>query len=321
MLVSIIIPVYNVAPYISRCLESVARQTYTGSMECILIDDCGQDESVAIARQFINHYQGKIRFLLLTHEYNRGLSAARNTGIVAAQGDYLYFLDSDDWLDPQCIASMVTLAERYSGVEMVQAGAITHGGETKPWLDMSNSPLPDYIQGTESIKPVMLNRQLIPVTAWNRLVNRGFLLRNRLFFQEGIIHEDELWTYQLSKTLSTLAILKKNVYHYGLHESGIMSLGGSMKSESYNEIARLMIDGIDASLTPLTVIYIAHFIQLRSFEIKDEYLRQKFLDCLTLLYPYMGFIKRAEARIWLCLAKIPIRNHYWLYWLLYHWRL
>lgn len=321
MQVSIIIPVYNVAPYICRCLKSVIEQIYTGTMECILVDDCGEDDSMEIARQLISQYQGQIVFLILAHEQNRGLSAARNTGIRAAQGDYLYFLDSDDWIDPHCIASMVSLAERYPDVEMVQAGAITHGGETKPWLDMSNSPLPEYMQGTESIKPVMLSRQLIPVTAWNRLVKRDFLLRNRLFFQEGIIHEDELWTFQLSTKLSSLAILKKNVYHYELHASGIMSQGGSMKSESYNEIARQMIYGIDASSTSLTVIYIAHFIQLRSFEILAEPQRLKLLNYLTQLYPYFGLLKRAEARVWLFLAKQPIRNHYWLYWLLYHWKL
>lgn len=96
MKLSIVIPVFNVAPYIADCLRSVMRQTYTGSMECLIVDDCGTDDSIAIAKQMIADYKGPIRFQILHHEWNRGLSAARNTGTEAATGEYLYYLDSDD---------------------------------------------------------------------------------------------------------------------------------------------------------------------------------------------------------------------------------
>lgn len=321
MHISIVLPVYNVAPFIHRCLKSVMEQTYDGNMECILIDDCGEDDSMAIARQLIAHYQGQIVFRFLSHDYNRGLSAARNTGIRAAQGEYLYFLDSDDWIDPQCIASLVALAERYSGVEMVQAGAVAHGGGAKPWLDMAKSSLPEYMQGIEAIKPMMLDRQQIPVTAWNRLISRDFLLCNGLFFEEGIIHEDELWTYQLSRHLSTLAILKQNVYHYEWHDTGLMAKASTQKSNSLSAIARQMIRDIDDCCQRQTVSYITEFVRLRSFDIPEESYRIAFLDCLLALYPYFSFCRRLTARLWLALAKLPIRKHYWLYTLLYHWKI
>ena len=79
MNVTIIIPVYNVAPYIKDCLKSVVRQTYRGGMECLLIDDCGTDDSIAIAEKMIKTYVGPICFRIIRHESNRGLSAARNT--------------------------------------------------------------------------------------------------------------------------------------------------------------------------------------------------------------------------------------------------
>ena len=79
--ISIIIPIYNVEPYIASCLHSVMAQTYTGSIECILVDDCGQDDSIGVAKKVIANYQGPIRFHILHHEHNRGLSAARNTGM------------------------------------------------------------------------------------------------------------------------------------------------------------------------------------------------------------------------------------------------
>jgi len=96
MKVSIIIPLYNVKKYISDCLLSVARQTFRGKIECIIVDDCGTDNSVTLAEQFIAGYDGPIEFTMCHHNHNRGLSAARNTGIDVATGDYIYFLDSDD---------------------------------------------------------------------------------------------------------------------------------------------------------------------------------------------------------------------------------
>lgn len=321
MKVSIILPVYNVAPYISRCLKSVINQTHTGSMECILVDDCGQDDSIEKAQQIIDQYQGQIQFRIVRHEHNRGLSAARNTGIEVSHGDYLYFLDSDDWLDYHCIASMIALVERYPGVEAVQAGAIAHGGEAKPWLDMKNSILPEFIQGRKAIKPIFLNRKQIPITAWNRLIKKDFLISHHLYFQEGLIHEDELWTFNLARYLTSLAILKQNVYHYEYHETGLMAMTSTQKSSSLVTIARQMIDGIDDCCQALTVSYIADFIHLRSFDIPEEPYRIAILDSLPALYPYYSFFKKMNACLWLTLAKLPIRKHYWLYSLFYHWKI
>lgn len=318
MIVSLILPVYNVAPYISRCLKSVMDQTYIGPMECILVDDCGEDDSMEIARQLISQYQGHIAFRILSHDHNRGLSAARNTGIRAAQGDYLYFLDSDDWIEPQCIASMVSLVERYPGVELVQAGAIAHGGEAKPWLDLSKSPLPEYVQGLSEVKPIMLNRKRIPVTAWNRLVRRDFLLHNNLLFQDGLLHEDELWTFMLAKHLNSLAVMKQNVYHYEQRPSGLMSVQDVQKGQSLISIALQMIETIDEHSTHRTIDYIRRFIHLYSFNIYNESQRLSFLDVSQRLSRQNQFLFRQMIRVWLFFAKKDIRKHRLLYSLLYH---
>ena len=105
-LITIVIPVYNVESYISDCLQSVMRQTYKGPLECILVDDCGTDKSIEIAQNMIAEYNGPIEFKVLHHEHNRGVSAARNTGIDAAKGDYVCFLDSDDWISDDCIEKL-----------------------------------------------------------------------------------------------------------------------------------------------------------------------------------------------------------------------
>ena len=119
MVISIIIPVYNVAPYIERSLKSVMGQTYAGDMECLLVDDCGSDDSMAIAERVIGAYTGPIRFRILHHDHNRGLSAARNTGTDAATGDYVLYLDSDDELAEDCIEKLMRPVEEDATVEMV----------------------------------------------------------------------------------------------------------------------------------------------------------------------------------------------------------
>ena len=94
MKVSIIIPVYNVDSYIETCLQSVFNQTYQ-NIEVIIVDDCGTDHSMEIVEKVVSTYKGTFSIKILHHNLNSGLSAARNTGIKNATGEYIYFLDSD----------------------------------------------------------------------------------------------------------------------------------------------------------------------------------------------------------------------------------
>ena len=129
-LVSVIIPIYNVAPYIERCLLSVITQTYD-ALEIVLIDDCGVDDSMKIAESTLQNVEHLRIVKILHHEKNRGLSAARNTGIMAATGRYLFFLDSDDWIKPDCIQQMVERIVLYPKSQIVFAGTEVSTGEHK----------------------------------------------------------------------------------------------------------------------------------------------------------------------------------------------
>ena len=106
--VSIIIPVYKVEAYIERCIKSVVTQEGIGSafnLECILIDDCTPDNSMEIAKEAIKPYEN-IHFICPRHEVNKGCSIARNTGLDYATGEYIMFVDSDDYLFPNCIKTL-----------------------------------------------------------------------------------------------------------------------------------------------------------------------------------------------------------------------
>lgn len=218
MKISIIVPVYNVEQYIKECFDSIAVQTYKGNIECIFVDDCGQDDSVSVLKKLIAEYKGPIQFCIVHHEHNKGLSGARNTGIRKASGDYLYFLDSDDTVTPDCIEKLVMLVEKYPGVEMVQ-------GSTKSkhsFFHITPSSAPEYSANHRWIKKTMLRRCVLPMTAWNRLVQTQFVLQHQLFFVDRMIHEDEVWNFMLAKYLNKVAYCYEVTYNYRDNQEGIM---------------------------------------------------------------------------------------------------
>ena len=132
--ISIIIPVYQVEAFIEECVQSVAQQTYRGSIECIIIDDCGKDKTMDIVNHFLKFYSGPIKFRVIRHERNQGVSAARNTGINAAKGDYLMLIDDDDFITPNCIDTLVECIQK-SNSDMACAAFKTIEGYNHWWSD------------------------------------------------------------------------------------------------------------------------------------------------------------------------------------------
>ena len=110
MTISVIIPVYKVEKFVRCCIESVIAQECTDfNIECLIVDDCSPDGSMSIVHDVIDRYKGTcISFHVIRHEKNMGLSAARNSGIAAAIGDYLFFIDSDDYIPEHAFTNMVS---------------------------------------------------------------------------------------------------------------------------------------------------------------------------------------------------------------------
>ena len=240
MTVSIIIPVYNVAPYIEACLESVMRQTYGGQMECIIVDDCGTDDSIAIAERMIAVYQGHIQFRMLHHERNRGLSAARNTGTKAATGDYIYYLDSDDEIAEDCIEKLMAVALKDPEVEMVQGNGRTDGrwmmeygrGHTESDCYIKVYPK-KYLTSNEEVRTWYYHKKQIPVYAWNKLIKRSFLIDHHLLFKEGILYEDLLWLFYFFKYVRSVGLVSGITYLHKRRPGSIMT-GTDKKTEAYH---------------------------------------------------------------------------------------
>ncbi len=211
--VSIIIPVYNVEPYIEECLLSVYEQTTDTEIECLIVDDKGNDNSIHIAETFVatHNDKAKTKFKIIYRDTNGGLSAARNTGVKAAKGDYLYFLDSDDTIVPQCIDTLIHLADKYGGVDLLPALYIRENNEMSQF---GRESFPEFSDDRSLIKRSLLDYDKIPVTAANRLIKRELITNNELYFKEGIVHEDNYWTFFLAKHVRRMAFCAEKLYYY-----------------------------------------------------------------------------------------------------------
>lgn len=216
--ISIIIPIYNVAQYLERCLDSVANQTVTEGIECLIIDDCGSDNSLEIAERYIKQYHGDINFQIIRHEQNKGLSGARNTGIAHATGRYLYFLDSDDEITPNCMEVMYGLIQKYGEVDLVQGSFYENQDEFH-----SPSPynFPEHTCDRKRIKAFLLQFKGDIVGAQSRLVRKDLFKEHSLMFKEGIIHEDNYWTFFLAKHIEEMAFCPVRTYFHRYNPTSI----------------------------------------------------------------------------------------------------
>ncbi|MFI3282503.1 MAG: glycosyltransferase family 2 protein [Rikenellaceae bacterium] len=233
MKVSIIIPVYNVAPYIEQCLLSVYTQSYK-KLEIIIVDDRGSDNSMELARRVSAPYMELFEIIFLEHERNRGISAARNTGILAATGEYIYFLDSDDSITESCIEVVVNSMEGVKYDFVASDHVVISNKKRGPKLGLESGVVSD----SRAIEMAYYNSQL-SMHAWNKLLNREFIISHDIFFKEGIIHEDDLWGFMLANAASLIRVIKEVTYLHYERENSIMT---SLKFENSMRCRYIIID-------------------------------------------------------------------------------
>ncbi len=209
MRVSVIIPVYNVSAYIERCVRSVMDQTYR-DVECVIVDDCSPDDSITKCERLIKAYDGPISFSIVRHEKNKGVSAARNTGLKAATGDYVAYMDSDDAITDDCIEKLVRPIEREGSIEMVIGNFVRDVEGRRTCRQQQEREL----GSRDAIRDFFFCQRGFFVTPCNRLVRRDFLIQNELYFTEGLLWEDNLWTFYLLKHLTHIYIIPDATYVY-----------------------------------------------------------------------------------------------------------
>lgn len=210
-LISIIVPIYNVETYLERCVESLRTQTYA-NLEIILVDDGSPDGCPAIC----DAYAGKDIRIRVIHQENAGLSGARNAGIEIAKGEYLAFVDSDDYVTPDFIQSLYELLQE-TGCSIGQCRFAYVQGEP-----LKSEPNPSFrIYRGESLMEQLYGPEeeaTYFVVAWNKLYRRE--LFENIRYPLGRIHEDEATTYRLFHQGRKLAFLDRTLYGYYTENTG-----------------------------------------------------------------------------------------------------
>lgn len=217
---SIIIPVYNVEKYIKKCLESITNQTYS-NFEAIIVNDGTKDNSQNIIDEFCKKDS---RFKSYIKE-NGGLSDARNYGVKHATGDYIIFVDSDDYIEKNLLLNLNNIIEQ-DKIDIIRYNLNVVDEEGN--LIKKN----DSIKQTgDFIKNILSNRFVEP--AWLYAYNKNFYLKNKFSFPKGKIHEDFYLTLLILDKAKSIKILNYNGYNYVQRDSGIMGNSNYEKTKKY----------------------------------------------------------------------------------------
>lgn len=214
---SIIIPIYNAENYLHSCVNSILSQSYQ-DFELLLINDGSTDHSGEIC----NKYADGSPFIHVFHKVNGGVSSARNLGIKHAQGDYIIFVDSDDWLEANALS---ILMQQNNNADLTFFGSAFHPEEGDTIL---YKPERHFYDQFYEVQSGMLNLIINPLHpdylgfTWNKIFKSAIIKREQICFIESLSYrEDEIFTLQYAAFCSSLATLPDILYHYRLSDTGL----------------------------------------------------------------------------------------------------
>lgn len=269
-MISVIVPIYKVEPYLKRCLDSLLAQTYT-KFELILVEDGSPDRCGEICEDYARR-DPRIRVI---HKRNGGLSDARNAGLAAAAGEYIAFVDSDDWVSPDYLRVLLEVLET-SGSEICECEMRrTAGEEDEEYCVPDASP---EIYGTEEALKELICDSVFHQHVWNKLYKKCCL--ENVLFPVGKMNEDEFWTYRVFGNADRIAKTNQVLYYY-------FQRGGSIMGETYN-MKRL--DALEAKQERQE--YIALFYPTLSAEAKIDL----FTSCIYSGQMTLKYLKGAQKR-------------------------
>lgn len=211
MNLSIIVPVYNVSDYLAKCLDSLLAQDLPqNEYEIIVVNDGSTDKSEDIAQQYADKYEN----ITLINQENQGLSGARNTGIKYAKGEYIQFVDSDDFLEKNVLGGLIKqIKEDKLDVLRYNYHNINANGDIfvpfksgKPYVDYTNI----VVKGEEFLQ----DRLGYGCYAWQFIIKTNMLTMNKCFFKEGIYFEDTQWTPRMLLLANRVSSTEVVVYNY-----------------------------------------------------------------------------------------------------------
>ncbi len=241
--VSVIVPIYNVELYLEECLDSLINQTLK-DIEIVCVNDASTDSSYEIAKRYA---KADKRIKLINHLTNGGLSIARNSGLKESKGEYIYFLDSDDYIDLEALEKCYDLAKK-NNLDCVyfNPNLLIDGDVEKSIVDMHRKYYEKKHQYPKISKGIDLfvdcwKHSEYSVSACMQITKREFLFENDLFFLEGIVHEDEPFYLMALVLAEKVGYINKAYYQRRLRPCSIMTVKKQFKNSygnfiSYNEL-------------------------------------------------------------------------------------
>lgn len=272
--ISVIIPVYNTEVYLNQCIDSVLHQTYK-NLEVILVDDGSRDGSLEICKQ----YKKKDNRITIIHQENGGLSYARNQGIKKATGEYITFLDSDDYWDDIMLIEKLVLKIRGRQPDIINYRYKHYYEDTNRFVNCLTS-FEGNVTGLtkEEVIKILLDKGLYIASACNKLIRSDFLNSKQLYFHAGITSEDIDWCARILLTCESMDYCNTNAYVYR-QRSG--SITHTVKYESVKQLAENIQNCIELGniLKENDTMYTLYFTyvsyQYGVFLLSNHYARDK----------------------------------------------
>ena len=228
-LISVVVPIYNVEKYLHKSIESILNQTYR-NLEIILVDDGGTDNCPAICDEFAKNDE-RIKVI---HKKNGGLSDARNAGVEIASGEYIGFIDSDDYIKPDMYEKMLArLKETGADIVVCNYACVREDGTLIEERNQNASVEDGVFTSKEAVEKLCGNNYEYWVTAWNRLYKAE--VAKAVPFPKGKIHEDEFTAHLFYDHAKLVAGISEPLYQYVIRENSIMTKKYSVKNLAYVE--------------------------------------------------------------------------------------
>ena len=260
VLVSVIVPVFNTEKYLRKCIESILTQTCP-DIELILIDDGSVDDCPKIC----DEYALQDDRATVIHKPNGGPSAARNDGIKAASGEFILFVDSDDYIEPNAVEKLFKKAKE-DNLDILLGAFVFNDNLVR--IRYQKEEEYSRIWKSEEFLLYKLQQGFRSMVIWTGLYRRMFIIENSIFFKVGVVHEDELWLPSLYLSSGRLGLIKFPFYHY--NTTNVTSI----------------VRRIDQRKNGSDYLVVCESLEKLYDKIEEESLRQVAMDSLVQLYIY-----------------------------------
>lgn len=215
MKISIVVPIYNVEQYLERCIVSLINQTYK-NIEILLINDGSKDNSIEIC----NKYEKADNRIKVFTKKNGGLSDARNYGLKYATGEYVLFIDSDDYIELDSCEKFINIVKKNGNIDIISSNAIVNTNNQISYMKHSNYASDEKVSGLNYFSHEVENK-CMHISSCINMYRIGFLNANNLYFKKGILHEDEEFVPRAFLEAHSVMHLNYNFYNYMIRKDSI----------------------------------------------------------------------------------------------------